>query len=116
MFRFYFYILALLTYSICLQANAQDVSNGTTDLSVSVKTKDASTQNSKDGNIQLDITGGNEPYTIFIVSTVINHQKFEGKNKLTLENLPPGHFGIIIQDKNNKILQQSVTVSSENRE
>ncbi|WP_156140804.1 hypothetical protein [Sporocytophaga myxococcoides] len=115
MLRFYFYMLTLLTFAVCQnQANAQDVSKSTTELSVSVKTKDASSKESKDGYIRLDITGGVEPYSIFIVSTVINHQRIEGKKNLNLENLPPGHFGIIIQDNNKKILQQSVTISSEN--
>ncbi len=115
MLRFYFYMLILLTFAVCRnQANAQDVSKSTTELSVSVKTKDASSKQSKDGYIQLDITGGVEPYTIFIVSTVSNHQRFDGKKQINLENLPSGHFAIIIQDKNKKILQQSVTISSEN--
>lgn len=116
MLRFYFYMIFTLTGAFaCLnEASAQVVSKDKSDLSVSVKTKDASAKDASDGYILLNITGGIEPYSIIVVSTVINHQKIDGKKNLELKNLPPGQFAIIIQDKNKKILQQSVTISSEN--
>lgn len=116
MLRFYFYMIFILTSAFACHnaAFAQVVSKDISDLSVSVKTKDASNKDSKDGYISINITGGSPPYNISIFSTTINHQTKENTNKLELKELAPGSFMFIIQDESKKIVQQTVTISSKN--
>ncbi|MBO9702667.1 MAG: hypothetical protein J7604_20820 [Sporocytophaga sp.] len=96
------------------EACAQEVSKDQADLSVSVKTKDASSKDAKDGYILLNITGGEAPYTIDIHSQTSAYQRKESTGKLELKKLLPGSFIFIIVDNSKKMIQQSVTISSEN--
>jgi hypothetical protein len=116
MLRFYFYMIFTLTSAFaCInEAFAQVVSKNQTDLSVSVKTKEASSKDANDGYIHLNITGGNPPYIIDIHSQTSAYQRKESTGKLELNNLIPGSFIFIIVDDSKKIIQQSVTISSEN--
>jgi hypothetical protein len=116
MLRFYFYMIFTLTSAFaCInEAFAQVVSKVQSDISVSVKTKDASAKDANDGYIHLDIRGGIPPYSVNIFGNTINHDKKDKINNLELKNLTPGYYLFIIQDRSQKIIQQAVTISSKN--
>ncbi len=113
MLRFYFYMIFTLTSAFaCInEAFAQVASKNQSDLSVSVKTKDASARDANDGYILLNITGGEAPYTIDLYSTTLGFKKIENKNELELKDLNPGAYLFFIQDKSYKLIQKSITIS-----
>ncbi len=113
MLRFYFYMIFTLTSAFaCLnKASAQVVSKDQSDLSVSVKTKDASAKDASDGYIQLSITGGVPPYDVSIFRDPLIQEFKENIYNLELKDLRPGSFLFVIKDSTENITQQSVRIS-----
>ena len=58
-----------------------------------------------DGSIELDITGGNEPYDVTWDL---------GASGETVTNLPPGEYAFTVSDGNNCLFESSATISFEN--
>lgn len=82
------------------------------ELGAEINKKDASGENVADGSIHIKIKGGNGPYSISIFSTVTQAENFQSNKELILKNVKAGKYLIIIQDNQNHIYQEMITISA----
>jgi hypothetical protein len=84
------------------------------DLNATVETKDASGADNNDGFIKIKITGGQGPYSIYCFSPYSLPYETIGQ-ELKLENIKPGNYLFVIQDKFKKSLVKEIMISYEKK-
>jgi hypothetical protein len=80
------------------------------DLNATVETKDASGADNNDGFIKIKISGGQGPYSIYCFTPYSLPYEKIGE-ELKLENIKPGSYLFVIQDKFKKSLVKEITIS-----
>jgi hypothetical protein len=111
--KLYFLCFLLLFYGFFPNSgNAGEYSfiSEKTSISLIIDSKDASSENAKDGYIHMKIKGGEAPYSVSVFSTVINHQTFNGA-EVKLKDLGPGTYMFVIQDQSRTIVKEIVELS-----
>lgn len=65
------------------------------------------------GSIELKISKGIAPFKVLIYSTTITVKEYQIKNELTINNLAPGDYMIVVSGGNNQYRSKTITLRQE---